>query len=344
MNKLNSTIRYAAISLVLVLTPATSMALSIGEITLNSSYARALEATISIPAYSREELDTLTVNLASPADFEQAGLQWRSHFREITLKLRFGNDSKPFILLQSPHPINDLTLSLLLEFNWSGGKTLKQFNMLLSPSLPAKKTPEPQSLKSPETDIALILEQQTVPAPVASPAMVRPQGKLSRKPNGDYEYGPVLPGETLSTVAEKLSDKTSFSFTQRMNALFQLNRHAFAGDKPGRLKAGYYLTFSETAPFPPAIERQPQYEDNADSPRATGQVVRLHEIPGSYREVEHLEERLQKTREIVAGYRKSNSNLRVRLLELEKTLSQQAVELGIISQEDMLTPPPAPSP
>lgn len=340
-------LRHTLVAAALLL-PLTSHALSIGEITLKSAYAMPLEAHIMIPAHSHAELDSLSVTLASPAAYEAAGLIWEGKLRDISLSLRFNSDGNPYILVQSQQPINELTLSLLIEFNWQGGKTVKQFNILLSPTLPkpdSSKRNNPNveaTATEAETLISMpepqLHETETQTSDISM--MRRPTAKITNIAEGEYEYGPVLPGESLSQVATKFADKTSMSLNQRMNVLFQLNREAFASNKLGSLKAGYFLKFSEHFQGSSIQnDSSPLYEENVESPSQNGHIVRLQEVPGSKNEIGHLEERLQKTRGLVADYRKTNNELRQRLLNLEKQVANQANELGIILPEQMIGEP-----
>lgn len=359
------------IFLLIGILPISAHALSIGQLQITSAYGQALNGKIEIPAYTAQEIDSLTASLASQKAFDEAGLVWSSWFSQLTMTLRYDTDGTPFIALRSPAPINELTLSLIIEFDWKGGRTVKQFDSLISPSLPSAAPTNKSQLTSAKSNEATATEQEfslieknTLNIDVASRKNTssdipkHPKGELKNLGNGRLSYGPVLPGQTLSSIAERFSGRSNLNLQQRMQVLFDLNPDAFTQNSFGSLKAGYTLQFSTDAiPSAIPVERpeekqnnsstnsstespyssndEPAYEDNVDSTTQMGQIVRRQKEPEAPNEAELLQIRLQETRSNVAEYRKTNNELRTKLTQLEQQLKTQADQLGIIEPEPM---------
>ena len=372
---------FLAVLALIGLLPMNAHALSIGKLAVKSAYGQALKAEISIPAYSANELETLTISLGSQLEFEQAGLSWLPWFSQLTMALRYNANGQPFIILHTPAPVNELTLSLIVEFSWKGGRTAKQFDSLLSPSLPT--LPSTMSKSKEDSDLLAGSTSPAEPQDVKSGTPIeqeytqiqkrkgvtkqqrqnprRPKSELKDLGNGEISYGPVLPGQTLSSIAEKLSSRTHLNLQQRMQVLFDLNPEAFTRNSFGSLKAGYTLMFSTDA-IPddrPMIDenvshlenetqssnrkpvqalKSPVYEDNVDSITQIGQIVRRQDDAEVSDEAQTLKLRLQETRINVEAYRKTNDDLRARLVELETQLKSQADQLGIIEPEPITSP------
>ena len=348
--------------------PMTAHALSIGQLKITSAYGQALNGKIELPAYTAQEIESLTVSLASQQDFDNAGLIWSSWFSQLTMTLRYDTDGTPYIALRSAAPINELTLSLIIAFDWKGGRTVKQFDSLISPSLPSATPADLPRISSEKANKGTATEQEfsLIEKNISNVNNVNvasekntgntvprhPKGELKDLGNGMFSYGPVLPGQTLSSIAEKFSARTNLSLQARMQVLFDLNPDAFTRNSFGSLKAGYTLQFSTAAvPGTRPMERseevqsntspgaqtsfneQPPYEDNVDSTTQIGQIVRMQNQEDVPDEAQILQMQLQKTRVNVAEYRKTNNELRTKLTQLEQQLKTQADQLGIIEPE-----------
>ncbi|GMR07103.1 MAG: hypothetical protein BMS9Abin26_0105 [Gammaproteobacteria bacterium] len=135
---LNATLKYIKIkeSLLLVLLMSFSSwaaALGLGDITVHSALGEPLKAEISVFA-SAAELDTnIKVKLASRKNYLRAGLQRASVLSYLRFSLVQTDEGKSIIKVVSRKPVNEPTISFIIEVDWGGGHLVRQYSAFLDP-------------------------------------------------------------------------------------------------------------------------------------------------------------------------------------------------------------------
>lgn len=243
--------------------PSVIQGLGLGELELNSTLNQPFDARIVLLKAKPEELDSLTIGLADMNAFKKAGID-----RPFILsKLRFqviSNETGPdYIRITSPEPIREPFLDFLIEVNWSRGRLLREYTVLLDPPV-YEATVEVAEFEAPEAAAAPTREAPSYAAPVEAPKMVesRPSPPAPSAPDishdvqygpghiPDYasrpaavdgEYGPVIVGDTLWSLAKHFRPDTSVSVQQMMLALLRANPNAFARDNVNGLYKGHIL-------------------------------------------------------------------------------------------------------
>lgn len=232
------------------LTTFTSVyALGLGEIELHSALNQPLNADIKLHSVRPGELDGIKVGLASAQAFQQAGLDrphWLSQFK---FKVDKDAAGQPLIRVTSSQPVREPFVTLLVDVNWTNGRIVREYTLLLDPpefaaarqdAVMAPRMPVRSETQAPATTDA----GATPPAAAASPA-----GDLAQS------YGPVKSTDTLWSIASRMRPDASVSVEQMMLALVRANPEAFEGGNVNRLKRGYVL-------------RAPQASDLASLTRA----------------------------------------------------------------------------
>ena len=325
-----------SIAFLILLLPLNTFALSLGEISVQSQYAQPLRASISIPSFASKDIDTLSIKLGSEEAYKKMDSERPVWLDTISLGVRVNENNRPYISIWSEKPVLALGMSLLIEVEWQDGKLVKLYDILFSPpkfdqqpnnswNTPTQKQIKPE----PET-------RQVLPVAVARPQYSqqarRSQPQLTRKKNGDLSFGPVLPGMSLSNVAEKLNGETKLNYKQRINILFQLNRGAFLNNDINQLQAGYTLRFNENTPYDDTLSfrKEPTFVDNGEHEEFVGEIIRLQEITKANESLSDIEIRLEAAKNRVEEYRKQNVDLWARLSILEEKAKKQAQELGLV--------------
>ncbi len=103
-------------------------ALAMAEIQLNSSLNQPLNAIIDLTARA-DELDSLNITVTR-VDAESVGLQ---HWPGIKAKLIRGKDGRSYINVTSDDVIREPIVNFLLELNWSQGRILREYSLLIDP-------------------------------------------------------------------------------------------------------------------------------------------------------------------------------------------------------------------
>ena len=249
----------AAIAL-LGLSASEVFALSLGRITVQSALGEPLRAEIEVPNISAEEAASLKANVASPAAFVAAGLEYNPAMAGLQATLARRADGRSYIRLSSDRPINDPFVDMILEANWSSGRIVRDYTMLFDPpslkqsapvptlaqsSVPAPApapVPAPAPAKAAPAPAAPVAEaaRPTAGKPAAA-APTPPANKIVSKPESNNAQQVVVKtGDSASKIAMR-SKSSDVSLDQMLVALLRTNPDAFSKGNLNRLRAGAVL-------------------------------------------------------------------------------------------------------
>lgn len=235
-------------------------ALGLGEIEVKSRLNQSLVAVVPINASSVDELQSVSVALASLDDFERAGIERIDFLSQLQFNLR-----GDLIEITSREPAREPFISFLLEVRTNSGRLLREYTVLLDPpgfsSAVSEPAPAPIAKKSAEPAPVFVAEEaaaappaveaSTTSAPVPDVKHVKPSvPPVSKKPAAPVtvpsqpqsasasasSYGPVEGKETLWSIAYKLRPDAGISMSQMQVAIFDANRSAFDGNLSGLRK------------------------------------------------------------------------------------------------------------
>src|SRR5579871_6192677 len=113
--------------------PSAAFALGLGDIHLLSPLNAPLDAEIELVDVAPDEANTVQVQLASRDTFEHYGLDRPAYLSGITMKTTRTPDGREVIKLKSNDPITEPFVTLLVEVNWSRGRLVREYTMLLDP-------------------------------------------------------------------------------------------------------------------------------------------------------------------------------------------------------------------
>ena len=250
-----SFIRACFILFVLILSVSTHAA-GLGKMTVNSALGQPFNAEIDLVTVNAEDLSSLTASIASLEAYAQASIQYEAYFSSLKLSIESRANGRPYIKLSSPQAINEPFLNLLVELNWSSGRLLREYIVLLDPVDTKRSEPvAPIVRAAPEESVNSISTADNVRAETASasaqPAtetsleqsqkpIPAPESRLSRRNSTDTTYGPVLQGDTLSSIARQVKPD-GVNVNQMLVALFRANRDAFIANNMNLLRTGAVL-------------------------------------------------------------------------------------------------------
>ncbi len=123
------------ISLVLVILLSSEVwALGLGDIRLQSALNEPLRAEIELISANPGELDNLRIELASADTFERYGLDRPLYLQNIRFEIvRTGRTDGNVVKLRTAMPMAEPFLTFLVEANWSRGRLLREYTVLLDP-------------------------------------------------------------------------------------------------------------------------------------------------------------------------------------------------------------------
>lgn len=268
MRKLTKTV-----ALVSLMTPTGALPLGIGDITLHSALNQSLDAEIALTLSADENPSDITVKLATPDKFDEAGLSWSYFLSRIKFNLVPVSDKRAVVKLSSTEVLKEPFLDFLIEVSWPKGTLYREFTVLVDPPAtyqqPVVPVPSDYSVSTPEQEYARIVDRRSTAAKPREDSRFSAPGV----------YGPVSRNETLYSVAAKVRPSNDVSVEQTMVALFENNRGAFYKDNVNALKAGARLNIPDREVILKLSHRQAVAEFDRQNRIWRGQVLAKTEPP-----------------------------------------------------------------
>ncbi len=259
---------FISFCLSVILVPTNSLALGLGGIQVNSFLNQPLKAEIEVISARAGEIDDLLVGLASRDAFTRAGLSRPNNLSELRFTVQKSEEGDAAVIqVTTKAAVKEPFLNFLVEADWSKGRLLREFTILLDPPFYADSPtsqPQPEAAQpvtetaqaSPESDVTppivenepeesstSMSEQQTITEPISfsdedqndDSTMVTGSGTMDSA--GDIT---IVKGDTLWSIASGLQD-SGYSMSQIMLAIQRANPDAFGDDNINNLKVGAVL-------------------------------------------------------------------------------------------------------
>ncbi len=226
----------AAAVAVCSLTYQPAWALALGKVTVVSRLGEPLRAEVDLPSITEDEAASLQVRAAGLEAHRSANMELGATTSELRFELQRKPDGRMFILIRGPRPLNDPFVEILLQADWSGGRLVRGYTLLIDPpttrSRPVQSSAVSTPVASPQaTSKSIETNKTSTPSPVE-----RGVGTAT-----------VRPGDTTSQVAERHLPE-GVTRDQMMLGLLKANPNAFYENNVNRLKAGSVLK------LPPSTE------------------------------------------------------------------------------------------
>lgn len=209
--------------------PLISQAATLGQAQVQSYLSEPLQVHVPLMRASDEPLDEITVQLASPSFYQQAGVPLADLGSNLTFAIR-SEGGQEYVLIGSKRPIRDPILSILLQVDSPQGRMIRSYNLLLDP--PSITTASATvSTSGPATRTA------PVDKPTAASAWqpVKPAKGVSFEATRQ-----VAQGDTLYKIAQDYV-RQGDDVRSWMQAIIDANPQAFANGNGNLLMAGAEL-------------------------------------------------------------------------------------------------------
>jgi pilus assembly protein FimV len=240
-----------------LLCPTLSWAIGLGEIHLNSALNEPLNAEISLLSATPEELSSLRATLASRELFTRYGIDRPPFLSALNFRVGRGKDGHDALLVGSTDAIPEPFVTFLVEVNWSRGRLIREYTVLLDPPVytpgeaknsaapvaaPVSVAPESEKSGSiqrpaaeaapPEPAAAAVAPNSTVTPSAPMPgggtqAMAPAPAPAAFAADGTYR---VHSGDTLTKIARGVRGNSAAQLDQVMMALYRSNPEAFDGN------------------------------------------------------------------------------------------------------------------
>ena len=247
----------------LLLAPMTGVyALSLTDIDLSSKLNEPLNARIPLHALQPGDMETIRVKLADIEYFTRANLERPSVLDNLLFKAIQTPSGSAHIQITTENAINEPFLSFIVEVNWSRGRILREYTLLLDPPMytgTVSSTVKKAETATDKTVTGGAAVTTTKTAESSTTKTLAPSTTtVSEKPDGtdiSNHYGPVAAKDTLWSVATRFRPNKSVSIEQMMLLIQQYNPDAFSQNNINTLKAGAILRIpnsGKTATIPQA--------------------------------------------------------------------------------------------
>ena len=126
MYKLSATLALAGS---LLLTPVQSLALGIGDITLNSKLGQPLSATLQLRDSDELGPQQIVARQANAEIYQKLGVERTFLSNSLVFTLQPDNS----LDITTREPIKEPFLNFIVEISWPEGETYKEFKLLIDP-------------------------------------------------------------------------------------------------------------------------------------------------------------------------------------------------------------------
>lgn len=265
-----------------------AQALTLGRASVQSALGEPLRAEIELPDITEDEARSLQVSIATPQAFRAAGLEYNAALGAVRIERLRRTDGRMVVRLSSEQPVREPFIDLILQANWSSGRTVRDYTLLLDP--PQQRQPQPVVPTAPQLPPAA---SRATPPPVAAPPVRPPAASTAPvapaqppAPSSGQGTVPAAPpvratspappaplpraatpapaapatvtvrrGDTASRIAAE-NRPPNISLDQMLVAMLRSNPDAFMGSNVNRLRAGAVLDLpnAEAAATIPADE------------------------------------------------------------------------------------------
>lgn len=255
--------RVLMLSVIALAIPLNASALGLGDINVHSALNQSFSAEIELLAVRPDEIESITVTLASSNAFAQAGLDRPTILTQLRFQVEKKANGKPYLHVYTQEPIQEPFLNYLVEVNWASGHLLREYTVLLDP--PSVLVAEPPTVQapiansnntgSPQRLSAGLFDSSPVQQPTPSesetgePTSTQAPARRASPPVAQVRttadgssYGPTQRGEGLWSIAKSLLPNAGTAdINQLMLALLEANPEAFLDTNVNTLKSGYTL-------------------------------------------------------------------------------------------------------
>lgn len=123
---------YKIVAVILLLLPLLVNALGLGNARIHSKLNEPLNIELELLVNNPKDLQSILPTIASPQDFEQAGLDRPYFLNSAHFKLET-QSGKSIVRLTTKEAVKEPVVNLLVELNSAEGRILKEYTVLLDP-------------------------------------------------------------------------------------------------------------------------------------------------------------------------------------------------------------------
>lgn len=264
-----SKLRRISLAVCFALMPFAAEAAGLGKLTVISGLGEPLSAEIELLSTSPEELSSLSAAIAPEDAYAVQGIERLAMHSAIKIEVAKKANGTPILKLSTRQPVNDPFLDMLIQVDWSTGRLLREYTVLLDPpgyssqmannnaAIGSSSAGAASSRMAPIERDASSAGQSTSgvtkkskrsdarstgkkAASSAAPAEQNPSPSSASSSTSNAEEHTTVRGDTLNAIASDMQVE-GVSLEQMLVGLYRANKNAFVGNNMNRLKVGQIL-------------------------------------------------------------------------------------------------------
>jgi pilus assembly protein FimV len=208
----------------LTIVSQSTFSLGMGNIQVYSSLDEPLRANIELIISPDEDIQNLSVALASSADYQRVGLD--KSFVPANIAVALDPDNPSIINVTSNGPVSEPIVSLLMDVNWNNGRILREFTVLLDP--PAYE------VRNADVQVSNVVMDQVVEAETEDSSdntpVLQERNEATEQPVTTYTNEDVVQNETASNDLQSRDSFADEVYVNEGDTLWSIaNRNKLGG-------------------------------------------------------------------------------------------------------------------
>lgn len=126
-------IRNSLITAGLLLVPLSVNAAGLGKLTVTSALGQPLRAEAELLADKKEDLASFVARIATQDAYNDAKIDRATILTNLKFSIEKRSSGQTFLKITSIQPVNDPFLELIIDLNWSTGRLMREYSILLDP-------------------------------------------------------------------------------------------------------------------------------------------------------------------------------------------------------------------
>src|SRR5450830_1469177 len=226
-------------------------AAGLGKLTVLSGLGEPLNAEIELLATGPDELSSLSATIAPEEAYKVQGIERPALHSTIKIEVKKSPSGSAYLKLSSNLPVSDPYLDMLIQVDWSSGRLLREYTLLLDP--PGYSQPPvslPSANKTSISKPVVVAPATMADAPVADlssksikgakkNSAVSPASQADTTPSYESKVT-TAKGDTLYSIARN-ANLQNVSLDQVLVGIYKANKDAFVGNNMNRLKVGQII-------------------------------------------------------------------------------------------------------
>lgn len=242
----------AAVAVAVGAFSADASALALGRLNVQSALGEPLRAEIEVTEMTAADMDGLKIQIASADAFKAAGVPYNPALSDVRVAIQRRPGGNYVVRLSTNRGVSEPFIDLLLEANWSSGRVVRDYTVLLDPpttrqaAAPVAPTAPQITAAPPRAAAPVVVEaapqarrQRSAPAPAAAPSESNNVRTGTGAGAADQQVT-TKAGDTAGKIAAAYKP-ADVSLDQMLVALLRANPNAFVGGNVNRMKAGAVL-------------------------------------------------------------------------------------------------------